>query len=182
MVPFVERNYNLVELGPRGTGKSHLFQQVSPYAHLISGGKATVAKMFVENTAKGRRGLVCQYDVVCFDEVSGISFDQKDGVNIMKGYMESGEFSRGKESIRADGSIVWWAISTSMLSTSSASAICLAPMPPEMRDDTAFMDRIHAFLPGWDVPKINKDLVTNHFGWSATSCPSAGASFEIRAA
>ncbi|WP_296983674.1 BREX system Lon protease-like protein BrxL, partial [Thalassolituus sp. UBA1505] len=104
MVPFVERNYNLVELGPRGTGKSHLFQQVSPYAHLISGGKATVAKMFVNN-ASGQRGLVCQYDVVCFDEVSGISFDQKDGVNIMKGYMESGEFSRGKENIRADGSI-----------------------------------------------------------------------------
>jgi len=86
MVPFVERNYNLVELGPRGTGKSHLFQQISPYAHLISGGKATVAKMFVNNST-GQRGLVCQYDVVCFDEVSGISFDQKDGVNIMKGYM-----------------------------------------------------------------------------------------------
>lgn len=79
MVPFVERNYNLVELGPRGTGKSHLYQQISPYAHLISGGKATVAKMFVNN-ANGQRGLVCQYDVVCFDEVSGISFDQKDGV------------------------------------------------------------------------------------------------------
>src|SRR5665213_1496980 len=105
MVPFVERNYNMVELGPRGTGKSHLFQQVSPYAHLISGGKATVARMFVNN-ANGQRGLVCQYDVVCFDEISGVSFDQKDGVNIMKGYMESGEFSRGKESIRADGSIV----------------------------------------------------------------------------
>jgi ATP-dependent Lon protease len=105
MVPFVERNYNMVEIGPRGTGKSHLFQQVSPYAHLVSGGKATVARMFVNN-ANGQRGLVCQYDVVCFDEVSGISFDQKDGVNIMKGYMESGEFSRGKESIRADGSIV----------------------------------------------------------------------------
>lgn len=105
MVPFVERNYNMVELGPRGTGKSHLFQQISPYAHLISGGKATVARMFVNN-ATGQRGLVCQYDVVCFDEISGISFDQKDGVNILKGYMESGEFSRGKESIRADGSIV----------------------------------------------------------------------------
>ena len=104
MIPFVERNYNLVEIGPRGTGKSHLFQQVSPYARLVSGGKATVAQMFVNN-ASGQRGLVCQYDVVCFDEVSGISFDQKDGVNIMKGYMESGEFSRGKESIRADGSI-----------------------------------------------------------------------------
>ena len=83
MVPFVERNYNLVELGPRGTGKSHLFQQISPYAHLVSGGKATVAKMFVNN-ASGQRGLVCQYDVVCFDEISGVSFDQKDGVNILK--------------------------------------------------------------------------------------------------
>lgn len=105
MVPFVERNYNMVELGPRGTGKSHLFQQLSPYAHLISGGKATVARMFVNN-ATGQRGLVCQYDVICFDEVSGISFDQKNGVDIMKGYMEFGEFSRGKESIRADGNIV----------------------------------------------------------------------------
>jgi len=105
MVPFVERNYNLVELGPRGTGKSHLFQQISPYAHLISGGKATVAKMFVNN-ATGQRGLVCQYDVVCFDEISGISFDQKDGVNIMKGYMASGQFSRAKENIRAEGGIV----------------------------------------------------------------------------
>jgi ATP-dependent Lon protease len=105
MIPFVERNYNCVELGPRGTGKSHLFQQISLYAHLISGGKATVAKMLVNN-ANGQRGLVCQYDVVCFDEISGVSFDQKDGVNIMKGYMESGEFSRGKESIGADGSIV----------------------------------------------------------------------------
>ena len=105
MVPFVVRNYNMIELGPRGTGKSHLFQQVSPYAHLVSGGKATVANMFV-NMNTGRRGLVAQYDVVCFDEVSGVSFDQKDGVNILKGYMESGEFSRGRESIRAEGGIV----------------------------------------------------------------------------
>ena len=164
MVPFVERNYNLVELGPRGTGKSHLFQQVSPYAHLVSGGKATVAKMFVENTARGRRGLVCQYDVVCFDEVSGISFDQKDGVNIMKGYMESGEFSRGKESIRADGSIVLVGNFDVDVEHQQRIGHLFGPMPPEMRDDTAFMDRIHAFLPGWDVPKINKDLVTNHFG------------------
>jgi ATP-dependent Lon protease len=164
MVPFVERNYNLVELGPRGTGKSHLFQQVSPYAHLISGGKATVAKMFVENTAKGRRGLVCQYDVVCFDEVSGISFDQKDGVNIMKGYMESGEFSRGKESIRADGSIVLVGNFEVDVEHQQRIGHLFGPLPPEMRNDTAFMDRIHAFLPGWDVPKINKDIVTNHFG------------------
>ncbi|MBF0155354.1 MAG: BREX system Lon protease-like protein BrxL, partial [Magnetococcales bacterium] len=163
MVPFVERNYNLVELGPRGTGKSHLFQQVSPYAHLISGGKATVARMFVNN-ASGQRGLVCQYDVVCFDEISGISFDQKDGVNIMKGYMESGEFSRGKESIRADGSLVLVGNFEVDVEHQQRIGHLFAPLPPEMRDDTAFMDRIHAFLPGWDVPKIGRELLTNHFG------------------
>lgn len=163
MVPFVERNYNLVELGPRGTGKSHLFQQVSPYAHLISGGKATVARMFVNNST-GQRGLVCQYDVVCFDEVSGVSFDQKDGVNIMKGYMESGEFSRGKESIRADGSIVLVGNFDVDVEHQQRIGHLFGPLPPEMKDDTAFMDRIHAFLPGWDVPKISKELLTNHFG------------------
>ncbi len=163
MVPFVERNYNLVELGPRGTGKSHLFQQVSPYAHLISGGKATVAKMFVNNS-NGQRGLVCQYDVVCFDEVSGVSFDQKDGVNIMKGYMESGEFSRGKESIRADGSIVLVGNFDVDVEHQQRVGHLLGPLPPEMRDDTAFMDRIHGFLPGWDVPKMNPALFTQHFG------------------
>ncbi|MBP9058678.1 MAG: protease Lon-related BREX system protein BrxL [Rhodoferax sp.] len=163
MVPFVERNYNLVELGPRGTGKSHLFQQVSPYAHLISGGKATVARMFVNN-ASGQRGLVCQYDVVCFDEVSGVSFDQKDGVNIMKGYMESGEFSRGKESIRADGSIVLVGNFEVDVEHQQRVGHLFGPLPPEMRDDTAFMDRIHCFLPGWDVPKLNPNMFTNHFG------------------
>jgi ATP-dependent Lon protease len=163
MVPFVERNYNLVELGPRGTGKSHLFQQVSPYAHLISGGKATVARMFVNN-ANGQRGLVCQYDVICFDEIAGVSFDQKDGVNIMKGYMESGEFSRGKESIRADGSIVLVGNFEVDVEHQQRVGHLFGPMPAEMRDDTAFMDRIHAFLPGWDVPKISKELLTDHFG------------------
>lgn len=163
MVPFVERNYNMVELGPRGTGKSHLFQQVSPYAHLISGGKATVAKMFVNN-ANGQRGLVCQYDVVCFDEVSGISFDQKDGVNIMKGYMESGEFSRGKESIRADGSIVMVGNFEVDVEYQQRIGHLFGPLPPEMRDDTAFMDRLHSYIPGWDFPKISKDLLTNKFG------------------
>jgi len=163
MVPLVERNYNLIELGPRGTGKSYLFQQVSPYAHLISGGKATVARMFVNN-ANGQRGLVCLYDVVCFDEVSGISFDQKDGVNIMKGYMESGEFSRGKESIRADGSIVLAGNFDVDVEHQQRIGHLFGPMPPEMRDDTAFMDRIHAFLPGWDVPKFSSEHFTNHFG------------------
>jgi ATP-dependent Lon protease len=163
MVPFVERNYNLVELGPRGTGKSHLFQQVSPYAHLISGGKATVARMFVNN-ATGQRGLVCQYDVVCFDEVSGVSFDQKDGVNIMKGYMESGEFSRGKESIRADGSLVLVGNFDVDVEHQQRVGHLFGPLPLEMRDDTAFMDRIHAYLPGWDIPKVSKELLTSHFG------------------
>lgn len=163
MVPFVERNHNLVELGPRGTGKSHLFQQVSPYAHLISGGKATVARMFV-NMNTGQRGLVCQYDVICFDEISGISFDQKDGVNIMKGYMESGEFSRGKESIRADGSIVLVGNFEVDIEHQQRIGHLFGPMPREMRDDTAFMDRIHAYLPGWDVPKIQKEMLTDHFG------------------
>jgi ATP-dependent Lon protease len=163
MIPFVERNYNMVELGPRGTGKSHLFQQVSPYAHLVSGGKATVARMFV-NMANGQRGLVCQYDVVCFDEVSGVSFDQKDGVNIMKGYMESGEFSRGRESIRAEGSIVLVGNFDVDVQHQQRVGHLFGPLPPEMRHDTAFMDRIHAYLPGWDIPKVSRALFTDHFG------------------
>lgn len=164
MVPFVERNYNLVEIGPRGTGKSHLFQQISPYSHLISGGKATVAKMFVNN-ATGQRGLVCHYDVVCFDEVSGISFDQKDGVNIMKGYMASGEFSRGKESIRASGSIVMLGNFDVDVQQQQRIGHLFSPLPPEMRDDTAFMDRIHAYVPGWEFPKLNPNIhLTDHFG------------------
>ena len=163
MVPFVERNYNMVELGPRGTGKSHLFQQISPYAHLISGGKATVARMFVNN-ASGQRGLVCQYDVVCFDEISGVSFDQKDGVSIMKGYMESGEFSRGKESIRADGGIMLVGNFEVDVQHQQRVGHLFGPLPPEMRNDTAFMDRIHAYLPGWEVPKVSRELLTDHFG------------------
>jgi ATP-dependent Lon protease len=163
MVPFVENNYNAVELGPRGTGKSHLYQQVSPYAHLVSGGKASVARMFVNN-ANGQRGLVCQYDVVCFDEVSGISFDQKDGVNIMKGYMESGEFSRGKDSIRGFGGIIMVGNFDVDVAHQQRIGHLFGPMPPEMRDDTAFMDRIHSYIPGWDIPKVNKDQLTNHFG------------------
>src|SRR5881397_3689011 len=163
MVPFVERNYNVVELGPRGTGKSHLFQQLSPYAHLVSGGKATVATMFVNNNS-GQRGLVCQYDVVCFDEISGVSFDQRDGVNIMKGYMESGEFSRGKEPIRADGSIVMVGNFEVDVEHQQRVGHLFGPMPPEMRNDTALMDRIHAYLPGWDLPKMSAGLLTEHFG------------------
>lgn len=164
MIPFVEPNFNMVELGPRGTGKSHLFQQISPYSHLISGGKATVAKMFVNN-ANGQRGLVCLYDVVCFDEISGVSFDQKDGVNIMKGYMASGEFSRGKESIRAQGSIVMVGNFDVDVAQQQRIGHLLTPLPPEMRDDTAFHDRIHAYVPGWEFPKLNPNQhLTDHFG------------------
>jgi len=164
MVPFVERNFNMVELGPRGTGKSHLFQQISPYSHLVSGGKATVAKMFVNN-ASGQRGLVCLYDVVCFDEISGISFDQKDGVNIMKGYMASGEFSRGKESIRAEGGIVMLGNFDVDVQQQQRIGHLLGPLPPEMQNDTAFMDRLHAYVPGWEFPKVNpNEHLTDHFG------------------
>ena len=164
LIPFVERNYNLVELGPRGTGKSHVYQQLSPHSHLLSGGKATVAKMFV-NMANGQRGLVCQYDVVCFDEVAGISFDQKDGVNIMKGYMASGEFSRGKESIRAEGSMVLVGNFDVSVEQQQRIAHLLSPLPKQMRDDTAFHDRIHGYAPGWDFPKLNpNEHLTDQFG------------------
>ena len=164
LIPFVERNYNFVELGPRGTGKSHVYQQLSPFSHLISGGKATVAKMFV-NMASGQRGLVCQYDVVCFDEVAGISFDQKDGVNIMKGYMASGEFSRGTQSIRAEGSLVLVGNFDVSVEQQQRIGHLLSPLPKQMRNDTAFHDRIHAFAPGWDFPKLNPaDHLTDHFG------------------
>jgi ATP-dependent Lon protease len=163
MIPFVEKGYNCIELGPRGTGKSYLFQQISPYSHLVSGGKATVAKMFVNNS-NGQRGLVCQYDIVCFDEVSGISFDQKDGVNIMKGYMESGEFSRGKESIRAEGGIVMLGNFEVDVEHQQRIGHLFGPLPPEIRDDTAFMDRIHSYIPGWDYPKIHPNMMTSHYG------------------
>ena len=164
MTPFVERNYNMVELGPRGTGKSHLFQQISPYAHLISGGKATVAKMFVNN-ATGQRGLVCQYDVVCFDEIASVSFDQKDGVNILKGYMESGEFSRGKESIRAEGGVVMVGNLDVEVEHQQRVGHLFSPLSADMRHDTAFMDRIHAYVPGWDFPKLDpREHFTVHFG------------------
>lgn len=188
IVPFVERNYNVCELGPRGTGKSHLYQQVSPFAHLISGGKATVAQIFVNNS-NGRRGLVCQYDAICFDEVSGISFDQKDGVNILKGYMESGEFSRGRESIRADGGVVLVGNFDVDVEHQQRVSHLFGPLPPEMRDDTAFMDRIHSYIPGWDIPKVSPSQLTDHFGlvsdfisscWNQLRSQSRVAKFQNR--
>jgi len=163
MIPYVEKNYNCVELGPRGTGKSYIYQEISPYSHLVSGGKATVAKMFVNN-ATGQRGLVCQYDLVCFDEVAGIKFDTKEGVNIMKGYMASGQFSRGRENIRAEGGLVMVGNFDVDVEHQQRIGHLFGPLPPEMRDDTAFMDRIHSYIPGWDFPKYHPTQLTTHFG------------------
>ena len=163
MVPFVVRNYNMVELGPRGTGKSHLFQQVSPYAYLLSGGQTTVAQLFVNN-ASGQRGLVTQHDVVAFDEIAGIRFKDRDGINVMKGYMASGEFARGRESIRAEGGMAFLGNFDVDVKTQLARGHLLGPMPEAMRDDTAFMDRLHAYIPGWDIPAVGKDQKTHHYG------------------
>ena len=165
MVPFVVPNYNAVELGPRGTGKSHLFQQISPYAHLVSGGKATVANMFVNNTT-GRRGLVAQYDVVCFDEVSGVSFDTKEGVNILKGYMESGEFSRGKESIRADGGIVMVGnFDVDVEDELRRGHLFGTDAEGDARRHRLSRPNPRLYLPGWDVPKLDPSYFTDHFGF-----------------
>jgi ATP-dependent Lon protease len=161
MVPFVERNYNLVEIGPKGTGKSHLFQQISPYAHLVSG-TPTPAKLFINN-ASGERGMLCQYDTVCIDEVSKLNFD-KETVGTLQTYMESGEFSRGTGSIRADGSLVFLGNFDVDVEHQQRIGHLFGSLPENMRNETAFMDRIHAFLPSWDVPKLNKECFTDHFG------------------
>ena len=163
MVPFVVRNYNMIELGPRGTGKSHLFQQVSPYAYLLSGGQTTVAQLFVNN-ASGQRGLVTQHDVIAFDEIAGIRFKDRDGINVMKGYMASGEFARGRESIRAEGGMAFLGNFEVDVATQLRRGHLLGPMPEAMRDDTAFMDRLHAYVPGWDIPAVGKDQKTDHYG------------------
>ncbi len=163
MVPFVVRNYNMVELGPRGTGKSHLFQQVSPYAYLLSGGQTTVAQLFV-NIQSGRRGLVTQHDVVAFDEIAGIRFKDKDGINVMKGYMASGEFARGRESIRAEGGMAFLGNFDVDVHDQLRQGHLLSPMPKDIRDDTAFMDRLHSFVPGWDIPSVGAGQKTNHYG------------------
>lgn len=163
MVPFVVRNYNMVELGPRGTGKSHLFQQVSPYAYLLSGGQTTVAQLFV-NIGSGQRGLVTQHDVIAFDEIAGIRFKDRDGINIMKGYMASGEFARGRESIRAEGGMAFLGNFPVDVATQLRRGHLLGPMPEAMRDDTAFMDRLHSYVPGWDIPAVGKDQKTDHYG------------------
>jgi len=161
LLPFVEKNFNSVELGPRGTGKSFVYQQMSPYCHLISGGQTTTAQMFV-NLASGQRGLVCLWDVVAFDEAAGIRFTDKSGLNIMKGYMEDGVFSRGRDIITAEGSVVFVGNLDGDIETIVRTSNLFYPMPKEM--DTAFYDRIHAYIPGWEFQKTRDDIYTNHFG------------------
>ncbi len=161
LVPLVERNFNSVELGPRGTGKSFVYQQVSPYCHLVSGGQTTTAQMFV-NLSTGQRGLVAMWDVVAFDEAAGIRFTDKNGVNIMKGYMEDGAFSRGSDVITAEGSIVFVGNIDGDIETIIRTSNLFYPMPKEM--DTAFYDRIHAYIPGWEFQKTSDAAYTNHFG------------------
>jgi len=161
LVPFVEKNYNSVELGPRGTGKSFVYQQLSPYCHLVSGGQTTTPTMFV-NLSTGQRGLVCLWDVVAFDEAAGINFSDKSGINIMKGYMEDGAFSRGRDIITAEGSVVFVGNIDGEISTIVRTSHLFYPMPKEM--DTAFYDRIHAYIPGWEFQKTHDDAYTNHFG------------------
>jgi len=161
LLPLVEKNFNSVELGPRGTGKSFVYQQMSPYCHLISGGQTTTAQMFV-NLASGQRGLVCLWDVVAFDEAAGIRFTDKTGVNIMKGYMEDGVFSRGRDIITAEGSVVFVGNLDGDIETIVRTSNLFYPMPKEM--DTAFFDRIHAYVPGWEFQKTRDDVYTNHFG------------------
>lgn len=162
LIPLVERNYNLVELGPRGTGKSFVYQQISPYSHLVSGGQTTVAQMFV-NLASGQRGLVALWDTVAFDEAAGIRFSDKNGINIMKNYMEDGSFSRGRDIITAEGSIVFVGNLDGDIQTIQRTSHLFYPMPKEM--DTAFYDRIHAYLPGWELGKTRDEMYTSHFGF-----------------
>lgn len=162
LIPLVEKNYNLVELGPRGTGKTFVYQQVSPYSHLVSGGQTTVAQMFV-NLATGQRGLVALWDVVAFDEAAGVRFADKGGTQIMKNYMEDGTFSRGREVISAEGSVVFVGNLDGDVQTILRTSNLFYPMPKEM--DTAFYDRIHAYLPGWEFEKTRDELYTSHFGF-----------------
>jgi ATP-dependent Lon protease len=161
LLPFVERNFNTVELGPRGTGKSFVYQQLSPYCHLVSGGQTTSAQMFVK-LGTGQRGLVCLWDVVAFDEAAGIRFTDKSGLNIMKGYMEDGSFSRGRDIITAEGSVVFLGNLDGDIETIVRTSNLFYPMPKEM--DTAFYDRIHAYIPGWEFQKTQDATYTNHFG------------------
>jgi len=162
MIPFVENNYNVCELGPRGTGKSHVYKECSPNSLLVSGGQTTVANLFY-NMSSRQVGLVGMWDVVAFDEVAGITFKDKDGVQIMKDYMASGSFSRGRDSIEAKASMVFVGNINQSVETLVKTSHLLAPFPEAMID-TAFFDRFHAYIPGWDIPKMRPEFFTNNYG------------------
>ena len=162
MIPLVENNYNLCELGPRGTGKSHIYKEISPNSILISGGQTTVANLFY-NMAARKVGLVGLWDVVAFDEVAGISFKDHDGVQIMKDYMASGSFSRGRESINASASMVFVGNINQSVESLVKTSHLLAPFPDAMID-SAFFDRFHAYVPGWEIPKMRPEFFTNQYG------------------
>ncbi len=163
LVPMVERNYNLVELGPRGTGKSFVYRELSPNSILISGGKTTVAQMFW-NLATNRIGLVGLWDVVAFDEVAGIRFTDPTGVQIMKDYMESGSFSRGREEIPAEASLVFVGNLDQPVEMLTRTSHLFQPLPDQLRD-LAFIDRLHFYLPGWETPKMQTEYFTTHYGF-----------------
>jgi ATP-dependent Lon protease len=163
MIPFVEKNYNICELGPRGTGKSYVYDEISPYSILISGGQTTVANLFY-NMSSRTIGLVGLWDVVAFDEVAGINLKDKDGIQIMKGFMANGSFSRGKESINADASMVFVGNINGSIENLVKTSHLLVPFPKEMID-TAFFDRFHHYLPGWEIPKMRPEFFTNNYGF-----------------
>lgn len=164
LVPLVENNYNLCELGPRSTGKSHIYKEISPNSILVSGGQTTVANLFY-NMGKRTIGLVGLWDCVAFDEVAGIMFKDKDGIQIMKDYMASGSFARGKEEKSASASMVFVGNINQDVDILLQTSSLFDPFPPEMGMDTAFLDRIHCYLPGWEVPKFRPDHFTDDYGF-----------------
>ena len=162
MVPLVENNYNVCELGPRSTGKSHMYKEISPNSILISGGQTTVANLFY-NLARRTVGLVGLWDLVAFDEVAGITFKDKDGVQIMKDYMASGSFARGRDSIAASASMVFLGNINQSVDTLVKTSHLLAPFPEAMID-SAFFDRFHSYIPGWEIPKMRPEFFTDQYG------------------
>ena len=171
MVPLVERNYNLCELGPRGTGKSHIYNEVSPYAILLSGGQTTTANLFGRLNASAKKssslertGLIGNWDVVAFDEVAGMHFKDMNAIQILKGYMAGGTYARGRESFNGDASMVFEGNINDSVQNVLKTTHLFDPFPPEFNEDSAFFDRIHCYLPGWEVPKMRSDLLTKRYG------------------
>lgn len=163
MVPLVERNYNYCELGPRGTGKSHIYKEISPYSILMSGGQTSTANLFY-NLSAHRVGLVGHWDCVAFDEVAGMHFRDMDAIQILKDYMASGSFARGRDMINADASMVYVGNINDSVDSLLKVTHLFTPFPPEFNSDSAFFDRIHYYLPGWETPKMRSELLTEKYG------------------